>query len=43
MKTAEWAMAAMLASRSRASVYEMIADELQEILDDWNEEADDGK
>ena len=43
MKTAEWAMAAMLASRSRASVYEMIADELQELLDDWKEEADDGK
>ena len=41
MKTAEWAVAAMLASRSRASVYEMIADELQELLDDWKEEGDD--
>lgn len=40
MKTAEWAVAAMLASRSRASVYEMIADELQEILDDWEGDED---
>lgn len=43
MKTEEWAGMCMVASRARATTYEIVADELQEILDDWNEEEDDGK
>ena len=43
MKTEEWAVMCMATSRARATTYEIVADELQELLDEWEEEGDDGK
>lgn len=43
MGTAEWAALSFAEARARRVTYEMVADKLQEILDDWTEEDDDGK
>lgn len=41
--TAEWAALSFAEARARKVVYEMVADKLQEILDDWTEDENDGK
>lgn len=43
MGTAEWAALSFAEARARKVVYEMVADKLQEILDDWTEDENDGK
>ena len=41
--TAEWAALSFVEARARRVTYEMVADKLQEILDDWTEDENDGK
>ena len=41
--TAEWAALSFAEARARRVTYEMVADKLQEILDDWTEDENDGK
>ena len=41
--TAEWAALSFVEARARRVTYEMVADKMPEILDDWTEEEDDGK
>lgn len=41
--TAEWAALSLVAARARKVTYELVANKLQEILDDWTEDENDGK
>lgn len=43
LATEVWAATSLACAKARKVTYELVANKLQEILDDWTEEEDDGK